>query len=172
MVDGRGPSLVQSLSPAKPTKPTVPMRKITLLVLLYVGLHINNASATILYFWDANGTAPGCGGATPTGTWSTDAYGWSKDDPAGTGVLGTNPSAASRGDWCQCRRTPLRARPGWRLVRQDGLGAQLCRTRNGSQRRRAPSSRYREPVSLTPASAGLPKPGCNGKCRASSQGGA
>lgn len=69
------------------------MRKITVLVLLYLGLHLNSAFGTILYFWDVNGTDPGCGGATPTGTWSTDAYDWSKDDPAGTGVLGTNPSA-------------------------------------------------------------------------------
>lgn len=69
------------------------MPKITVLVLLCLGLHLNRASATILYFWDVNGTAPGCGGAAPTGTWSTDAYNWSKDDPAGTGVFGTNPSA-------------------------------------------------------------------------------
>jgi autotransporter-associated beta strand protein len=50
------------------------------LVILLFALTLRPASAL---YWDANGSAPGAGGPTPTGTWGVDAY-WNTD------YLGTN----------------------------------------------------------------------------------
>jgi len=50
-----------------------------------------DAFAAYLYFWDSNGTTPGAGGPTPSGTWGVDPY-WSPDDEAGN--TGTNTTGA------------------------------------------------------------------------------
>ncbi len=54
-----------------------------------------NAGATLV-FWDRNGTAPGAGGPSPTGTWSNDAYNWNTN---GTGGGATGPDKWGDGDF-------------------------------------------------------------------------
>jgi autotransporter-associated beta strand protein len=64
------------------------------LLSLFAGLFLlahTDARALSLYFWDANGTTPGAGGPTPTGTWGKDPF-WSKDDTNGN--TGTNVTGA------------------------------------------------------------------------------
>ncbi len=48
-----------------------------------------NAQATLV-FWDRNGTAPGAGGPSPTGSWNSDAYNWNTNGD-GTGATGPVP---------------------------------------------------------------------------------
>ncbi len=46
----------------------------------------SNTFGLALYFWDANGTAPGAGGSTPTGTWGASPF-WNTN-AAGGGATG------------------------------------------------------------------------------------
>jgi hypothetical protein len=53
---------------------------------LIIGLSLLSKTAALgfaLYCWDTNGTTPGAGGATPTGTWGVDAF-WGKESFGGT----------------------------------------------------------------------------------------
>lgn len=74
------------------------MKKTVLLVVGSIVLLTCKASAiSVLSFWDVNGVTPGCGSATPTGTWGVDAY-WNEDFSGGTGPYGTNVATKSWDD--------------------------------------------------------------------------
>jgi fibronectin-binding autotransporter adhesin len=62
------------------------------LFLLIVSVFATNSVQAM--FWDANGTDPGAGGATPTGTWGVDNY-WSNPADGVNGSGGT----ATTGGW-------------------------------------------------------------------------
>lgn len=64
------------------------MRKVFLSLLVLLVLSSVSVQAG-LFFWDANGSAPGAGSSTPTGTWGVDAY-WNEDATGGGGQDGTN----------------------------------------------------------------------------------
>ncbi len=59
------------------------MKKLLLLLLGLALLSKTDAFGMALYCWDTNGTAPGAGGPTPTGTWGADAF-WGKESFDGT----------------------------------------------------------------------------------------
>ena len=58
--------------------------KRTILLVILLGACL---PARAMYFWDTNGTDPGCGSATPTGTWGADSF-WN-ETADGTGTKGT-----------------------------------------------------------------------------------
>lgn len=57
------------------------------------------ASAATFYYWDTDGATSGAGGATPTGTWGTDAF-WSPDSngAATTAAWSANHAVFSAGN--------------------------------------------------------------------------
>ncbi len=62
----------------------------TFLALYSVVLGLLCSSANAQLFWDINGTAPGAGGATPSGTWDTATANWNSDATGGAGgTVGT-----------------------------------------------------------------------------------
>jgi len=66
------------------------MRKITRIVTLLVCLVLGGLSAhAAVKYWDIDGTTPGAGGATPSGTWDTGTTANWTQDPTGTSAAET-----------------------------------------------------------------------------------
>ena len=73
------------------------MKKLFPLLFGLALLSKTTAFGAVLIFWDTNGTTPGAGGATPTGTWGVDAY-WN-EDATGGGAVNGGPHAWGNGDF-------------------------------------------------------------------------
>ena len=60
------------------------MKKLFPLIIGLALISHTDAFGLALYFWDSNGTTPGAGGPTPTGTWGVDAFWNDQGDGGGT----------------------------------------------------------------------------------------